>query len=270
MKNSLKAAAEKKLLIAAHRGVWGGNIAPNTIEAFEAALAQGADILEMDVLRTVDNHLVVFHTGMEKYHLGRDICLNNLTEKEILSIPYVNIDGVETEQRIQSFDSVLKRFKGRCFLNIDRGWEDLELVTKAVERYGMQDQILLKSPAKVQYFQNVERFAPDYMYMPIITEEDQCSEILETMRINYVGAELVFKEETSAVAADTYICAMHEKGRLLWGNGIVFNYRTKLSAGHNDDISILGHPKDGWGFLRTKGFDIIQTDWPCLLKQYLL
>ena len=44
--------AEKKVLIMAHRGVCGANIIENTMEAFELALRQGADILEMDVFRT--------------------------------------------------------------------------------------------------------------------------------------------------------------------------------------------------------------------------
>ena len=42
---------EKGVLIAAHRGVAGGNIACNTIEAFEAALIQGADSWKWMYLR---------------------------------------------------------------------------------------------------------------------------------------------------------------------------------------------------------------------------
>ena len=44
----------------AHRG--GARIAPeNTIEAFAAGLAAGADRLEMDVHATSDGHVVVLH-----------------------------------------------------------------------------------------------------------------------------------------------------------------------------------------------------------------
>ncbi len=269
MEFSLKRRAGHQPMIAAHRGVWGGNVAPNTIEGFEAALKQGADILELDVLKTADNRLVVFHQGMEAHHLGKNIHLGELTEKEVLSIPYVNADGVVTEQTIQKLDTVLERFKGRCFLNIDQGWDVLELVVEAVKRYDMQEQILLKSPPRTEYFKMVERYAPEYMYMPIIKDQDECSSILEQMDINYVGAELVFSEETAPVVADEYMNAMHDNGKMLWGNGIVYDYQVKLSAGHSDDRSILFGPEDGWGWLRKKGFDIIQTDWPGLLRQYL-
>ena len=52
-------------LVIAHRGVWGpaspSAPAENTLEAFEAAIALGADMIEFDVRRTRDGHLVVFH-----------------------------------------------------------------------------------------------------------------------------------------------------------------------------------------------------------------
>lgn len=269
MEVTLKQRAGRRPYIAAHRGVWGGNVAPNTITGFEVALKEGADILELDVLKTADNRLVVFHQGMERYHLGKDIHLGELTEKEVLSIPYLNADGVATEQTVLRLDTVLERFKGRCFLNIDYGWDVLELVVEAVKRHDMQEQILLKSPPQLEYFKMVERYAPEYMYLPIIKDRDECSAILEQMKIHFVGAELVFSEETAPVAADEYRNAMHEKGKILWGNGIVYDHRVKLSAGHSDDKSLLEGPEDGWGWLREKGFDIIQTDWPGLLRQYL-
>ena len=49
MNFDLRAAAEKRMLLVAHRGSWGGNIPCNTIPAYETALAQGADMIEIDV-----------------------------------------------------------------------------------------------------------------------------------------------------------------------------------------------------------------------------
>ncbi len=57
-------------LVIAHRGVWGPAsstaAAENTLEAFEAAIALGADMIEFDVRRTRDGHLVVFHDARVK------------------------------------------------------------------------------------------------------------------------------------------------------------------------------------------------------------
>jgi glycerophosphoryl diester phosphodiesterase len=67
--NEIRAAADKRILLAAHRGVSGGNIPCNTIASFEIALRQGADIMELDVQRSADGQLYVFHEGKEEPHL---------------------------------------------------------------------------------------------------------------------------------------------------------------------------------------------------------
>ena len=64
------AAAARGVLLVAHRGVWGGNVPPNTIAAYDTALAQGADMLEIDLNRTADGKLVILHPCMERQMLG--------------------------------------------------------------------------------------------------------------------------------------------------------------------------------------------------------
>ena len=159
---------EKGVLIAAHRGVAGGNIACNTIEAFEAALIQGADILEMDVFKTTDSQLYIFHTGKERMQLNRDIDVTALSSTEVEKLHYVNGDFFETEQCINKLDDVLEALKGRCLINLDRCWEDWKLVRECVERHQMRDQVILKSHPEEKYFRMLEEVAPDYMYMPIL------------------------------------------------------------------------------------------------------
>jgi glycerophosphoryl diester phosphodiesterase len=54
-------------LVIAHRGAWGSAApAANTLEAFEAAIALGADMIELDVRRTRDGQLVIFHDARVK------------------------------------------------------------------------------------------------------------------------------------------------------------------------------------------------------------
>ena len=46
-----KALEEKKLLIAAHRGSFGGSIIDNTELSAKVAISLGADIVELDAIR---------------------------------------------------------------------------------------------------------------------------------------------------------------------------------------------------------------------------
>ena len=66
--NSIRQEEASRILVAAHRGACGGNIPCNTMTAFETALRQGADILEMDVERAADGTLFIFHEGKELYN----------------------------------------------------------------------------------------------------------------------------------------------------------------------------------------------------------
>ena len=65
-KKLFDAIEEKKVLIAAHRGALCGNIIDNTFLSAKAALAMGADIIEMDAIISTDGILYAFHDGEEK------------------------------------------------------------------------------------------------------------------------------------------------------------------------------------------------------------
>lgn len=260
---------EKEILVAAHRGVAGGNIPPNTIAAFDLALKEGADILEMDLFKSRDGEIFVFHTGMEPAYLDHHFKIETLTSEEIRRLRLCNVDLQETFIPLNSFDEILEHYKNKGILNLDRCIHIVKDVMETVKKHDMMDQILLKSDPSDQSLKLVETYAPSVNYMPVFMEEDKASGKIEKMNINYVGAELVFEREDSPIAREDYMEMMHKKGRFLWVNSLVYSSRVKLSAGHNDDISVTGKPEEGWGWLIDKGFDIIQTDWTHHCVEYI-
>ena len=130
------------------------------------------------------------------------------------------------------------------------------------------EQILMKSPDKPEFAKAMEELAPEMMYMPIFKEKDTMTELLETMNVNYVGAEVVFKHEDSCLISEEYIRSHHEKGRLIWVNPIIYYYKSQLSGGHSDDVAVASDPEYGWGWLMDKKIDILQTDWVMPLWYY--
>ncbi len=252
---------ERGVLVAAHRGVSGANIPCNTIAAFEIAVQAGAAILEMDLFRSADGEIFIFHTGKEPHLLGENLDLTRLTSKEIRKLRLLNADRNATGYGIDSFDDVLEQFKGRCLLNLDRCGGFLKDAVRCVERHGMREQVLLKSDPACDLLEEVESCAPEYMYLPIYMERDTATEQILHRNINLVGAELVFETEASPVALEEYIDSMRKKGLVLWGNSLLYNEKVPLAGGHSDDVSMLGQPEKGWGWLAEKGFGIIQTDW---------
>lgn len=266
---ALHSARETGILIAAHRGMVAGNIPHNSIPAFEAALNQGADILETDVTLSGEGTPFIFHPRQEKNHLAMDVHIDQMKDEEIRQLRYVNSCNAKTEWGLPNLDEFLEIYKNRCLINLDHGWDFFPVLIEAVRRHAMEDQILLKAPAKVEYAQVMAQLAPDMMFMPIYKEEDTLTPVLEQMNLNFVGAELVFAQDDSPLVQDDYIQAHKKAGRLLWCNAILFNCKKPLSGGHTDDVAVTGDPDSGWGWIADRGFDIIQTDWVMPLKAYL-
>lgn len=265
----LRSMAKGKVLVSAHRGTWAGNIPCNTIYAFKAALAEGADIIELDISRSLDGTLYVFHPGTEPHFLKSDKLIRDMTDGEVAKLRLVNADGAETQYGVPLFDDVLEELKGKCVINIDKFPLFPEDIVAAVRRHHMVDQALVKTDQDERYYRMMETLAPDFSYMTFAKDMDTDSETLATRKLNYIGTEALFKTEKSEFASSAYHEKMHKLGLLTWANAIVFNYRTIHSAGHNDDISIGCDPDKGWGYLVDLGYDMIQTDWVVQCIRYL-
>ncbi len=269
MKFDLRATALEHIIIAAHRGVSCGNIPCNTIPAFEAALKQGADMLEADLSLTADGKLVIFHPRMEPVHLKTDLRIPDLTLEEVKKLRYYNYDDAETQFGVVPFDDFLENFKNRCYINVDKFWGAPKEIYEAVKRHKMQDQILVKSKLSKGVLPILEEIAPDLAFMPIVTEEHPRHAELIRKNINYVGVEVLFSNEQSAVANEAFVKQMHADGKLVWVNSIIYDHNTQLTAGHSDDSALCQSMEYGWGWLADRDFDIIQTDWTSLLVGFL-
>ncbi|MBE6748961.1 MAG: glycerophosphodiester phosphodiesterase family protein [Ruminococcaceae bacterium] len=270
MKFDYREAAKKNVLIVAHRGVSGGNIPCNTMAAYEIALMQGADVIEMDVDMSADGQLVVFHPGREFEHLSIAESFENATWDDISRYRYVNAgERCPTQFGVLKLDDFLENFKDRCFINVDKFWEHPNEIYQAIHKHNMDSQVIVKSAPSDEVFRVLEEVAPHLQFMPIVSEENTVHEILKTKKLNYIGAEVLFTSDESKVASDEFIEMMHKDNKLVWANAIIYNYREQLAAGHSDDTALTESMDKGWGWLSDKGFDFIQTDWPLMLIDYL-
>ena len=262
-------AKEKKILVAAHRGVAGGNIPCNSLQAFQIALNQGADIIELDVESSLDGELFIQHPGMEKVHLRLGDSIKNYPASVVEEFYLSNCDLTRTDQHIVRLEEALRLLKDKCIVNIDKFWNYPEQIAALVRKLHMEDQVIIKTSNKSKYLDDVEKYASDLAYMAIVKEEDTTYEEIKKRNINYVGVEVVFEKETAPVAQKEYIDFMHKEGKLIWANAIVYNFKDVLAAGHTDDISLAEDPQKGWGWIADKGYDIIQTDFLLPCRQFL-
>jgi glycerophosphoryl diester phosphodiesterase len=259
---------KNKILIAGHQGTCGGYIVPNTIPAFENALKHGCDIIEVDAVMSTDGDFFAFHDGKEKIILGVDKDIRAMSSREIASFRCFNSSGTQIKQKVERLDDILEQFKGRCLINIDRSWFYWEEIIQCIERHHMPDQIILKSHVDHQLLQKLQACDVKFMYMPIISAPLQIDEVLK-YKLNLIGLELLFTDLDSPLIQEESMQSYHSNQLLTWVNTITLDDNLVLSAFLDDFRAITVSEQDTWGRLIDMGFDILQTDWPLLLRKFV-
>jgi len=98
--------------IIAHRGA-SAHAPENTIAAFQLALEQGADGIELDVMLSKDGHLVVIHDNTVDRTTDGKGAVRDMTLEELKSL------DAGGGQRIPTLEEVLELFGGRFIINIE-------------------------------------------------------------------------------------------------------------------------------------------------------
>lgn len=262
------AISRKRVLVAAHRGTCGGNIIWNTSLSYRNALLHGADMIEIDVSMTRDGVFFAFHNTEEEAEFGRKCDIREMTSKEVEEINVLNSIRNTSGQRVERLDNVLPKFKGKCLINIDRSWFYWEKVIAYLKSMEMDDQILLKSGAEEEYLKQLAESGSGLMYMPIVRSMDEWERVKE-YDINVCAAELIFDTIESPLADTGFLESLRKQGIAPWVNAITLNDRDVLSGGLDDNHAIADGFDENWGKLIDMGFQIVQTDWPALLRNYI-
>ena len=254
--------------LAAHRGVCGANIPCNTLAAYKIATDLGADVVEIDVSKTKDGKFYVFHPWMEPVFLkSKYIC--DMTAEELEKERLVNQDSVKTSYKVPTLSEVFTLLKDKAYINVDKFWTDVEGITAEIRKAGVEKQVIVKTNVDEKSLEEVEKYAPDLMFVPLVRSKDEITEKILNRNINLIGVEVLFKSDSEDCISDEYIKAMHDKGLLVWTNSIIYDENDIINGYHSDDVSVVDSPDKGWGWLIDKNVDFIQTDWLLMLQNYI-
>ena len=164
----------------------------------------------------------------------------------------------------------MKHFEGKdVLINIDRAWEYFEDLLNFFDKYDIKKQLIIKSSPEKEYMEIFEKHKVKYMYMPIVRDEKEVEFSKKFKKLNLVGFELIARNNRSPFFDDSYIRKLQKEKYFTWINSIKLNDETNLYAGYDDSLAILEGFEKSWGVLLNKKVDIIQTDWPSLLADYI-
>lgn len=265
-----EALQEKKILIAAHRGTCGGNICQNNRLSYKNALLHGADMIEIDVIKSADGIFYALHSGTEKENLHLEKDIHTMTSEEIEQLTLFNWLDQSSGVKLDRLEDLLDEFEPQCLINIDRSWFYWKEIIEFLKKRPGKESIILKSAPTEELLEILEAQGSELLYMPIMKRVEDW-ELVKRYQINVAAVEVIFPTDNHPLVARELFEEWKQAGILPWVNAITLGEAEafRLSAQFDDNHAIAEGFDSSWGELVRMGFQIIQTDWPALLKQYL-
>jgi glycerophosphoryl diester phosphodiesterase len=272
------------VLVVAHRGLTGistgawDKYPENSLAAFSNAIELGIDIIEVDVRKTKDSHLILMHDPTVDRTTDGTGSITNMTLREIKSLRLkTGIGGTNatlTEQRVPTLEEALRLVKGRCLINLDKAGSLVSECCEVLKRTGTMEQAVFKSSYSPERCQkDYGGLSPPVLFMPIILHKDDWHKKKDqgwaqlepySRLLKPCAFELVFtSEEDPIISADT-VRKIRESGARLWINTL-----WESQAAGRADAKAVADPEANWGWVIARGANIIQTDEAERLLQYL-
>ncbi len=153
--------------ILGHRGA-AGEALENTLPSLALGLAQGADLLELDLRLTADGVLVAFHDDDLARLAGRPEPVETLPASEVVGLGLVDRRS-GLEGRIPSLNEILERLPGSPALNLElkaSPAEPARIATALARQLGDHRRVLVSS-FDWNLLEEVARAAPELPVAPL-------------------------------------------------------------------------------------------------------
>ncbi len=263
-----KKSESKNVLVAAHRGDW-QHAPENSILGIENCIKLGIDIVEVDVQKTKDGKLILMHDNtIDRMTTGKGK-ISDFTLDELKQFYLKNNrggkDATLTEQKIPTLKEALLAARGKIMLNLDKSYGLMKDIYPVLNETKTTNIVIFKGSAEAsQVKKDIAFLNNSVFFMPIISDKnDNISEEIKehTNLYNPAAFELLLSETDSVLTDAKYI---RSHGSRVWINTLW----ASLCAGYTD-AKALENPDANWGHLIAKGVNIIQTDNPAKLLEYL-
>jgi len=273
------------VFIVAHRGchnpdpMHGTKAAPeNSMAALQNCLVLGVDMMETDIRRSKDGKLVIIHDEtVDRTTTGTGrVSQLRLAQLQALRLRQ-NFGGATsptpTDQHVLSLDEMLAAARDRIMLNLDIKEAIYPEVVAAVQRAGMTEQVLIKSPVNAVEPPLADQAPYDQvLYIPIIrgTGGTTPGTLATILAAQAGGRHAIVAVEVDHLDGRQFAALGDATRRArirLWANTL-----TSVGAvsvlGVGGDKDALRDPTT-WRKLLSGGVSVIQTDEPATLARYL-
>ena len=247
-----------ELLIAAHRGQW--REAPeNSLPAIEAAIEDGAHVVELDVRLTSDGVPVLMHDETVDRTTNGTGRIDELTLAQVRELRLKKgLGGAQasvTQEFVPTLAEAMDVLRGRAMINLDKAWPFRDEVLQVLRETDTVDHGLFKGSPDVAEADAFMAAHPDVLYMHIVNDAS-AEQAFEFTTRNPVAVEVVFDSVDDPQAQPEYLARLQEQSRVwintMWGT---------LAADNTDEASLRADTELGWDVVvDTYLASMIQTD----------
>ena len=274
LKNRLEHSVPNDVMVVAHRGCW-LETAENSLAGIHRCVEMGVDMIEIDVRSSRDGHLVLMHDEtVDRTTDG----IGSVGEFALRELQQLRLrrgagNGNEelTEERVPTLADALRVAKDRILVNLDIKETLYDQALDIAREVGSESQLVIKmaTDARDPRLANAAFHGETY-FMPIIREcTDDPARFCSPRLQNAVGAYGQYEPVAVEVVnhTDEYLIegagSVRELNARLWVNTL-----PGFAAGRSDEKSLVD-PDGNWGYLVSVGVNMIQTDRPAELLDYL-
>ena len=240
--------ARHKFTVVAHRGDH-VHYPENTLAAYEQAIKDGADYVEIDLRTTKDGKLVSLHNeSVDRMTNGTGL-VRDLTFEEIERLKIKVGDNLNADNYIiPSFQQILKLCKNKIYIYIDFKEADPAVVYPILKEYGMDKQVLvyINEPIQLTQWRKAAPKMPLMLSMPDSVHQvsDMANFINQYHPDVLDGDYKQYSDQMTAFAKTQHIP--------VW-----------------PDAQSNKEDEKDWSLAISKGLSGLQTDHPEALLQYL-
>jgi glycerophosphoryl diester phosphodiesterase len=255
------------ILVAAHRGDW--RTAPeNSLPAIESAIALGVDIVEIDVRRTKDGHFVLMHdTTIDRTTTGKGKVREH-TLAELRELRLRHGHGAASSYTIPTLEEAIEAARGHAVLNLDKtDTPHIAEIVRIVERADALGFALFNLSRPCAEFEAAHPgLLARIRYMPVVSSRNPAPEKHIRDYLAHAAPPSVVQIVVSRDDAPVLglIPEIRARGARVWINSLWPEH----NGGHDDERAITD-PDGAYGWLVKTGVNLIQTDRPALLIDWL-
>lgn len=244
-------SSSSKVLIAAHRAMH-TKYPENSLAAFQNSIDSGVDIIETDIRTTKDGKLILMHDATIDRTTNGEGRVKDLTFIELLKFDLDKESGDSETHKIPLAEDAFNLAHGKIMIDIDiKGVYAKDLV-ELVHNTKTEKQALFFD-SELEVLDSVIILDSTLLLMPRAYSLEEVKMIIERFHppVIHIDPSFYTEEVVSTIKAS---------GARVWINAL----------GFPDAKALIGIVDTGYTTLTDGGANIIQTDYPLILHEYLI